>query len=133
MNKFLRLVENNLPSPNTKMSHGVLMDITDMIRSNSELGYFIKPLRSNSTQMEGDIKETGIIYVSDTPKFKITITPIASEDAEDADIIGGGIKTSVKYGPTARIAADKLANTAARRFSDVEKELNSRKPKTNII
>lgn len=133
MNKFLRLVEDNLPSPNTKMAHGVLMDITDMAKNNSELGYFIKPERQKNPPMEGDSKETGVIYVGDTPKFKIIITPIVAEDAEDADIIGGGIKTSVKYGPTARLAADKLANTAARRFSDVEKELNSRKPKTNII
>jgi hypothetical protein len=83
--------------------------------------------------MSGDVKEIGIVYVDGTPKFKITITPIRSEDAEDADIIGGGIKTSTKYGPTARLAADKLTQTATRRFNDVEKELNSRKPKANII
>lgn len=133
MNKFLRVVENNLPGPNTKMSHGVLMDITDMVRNNSELGYFIKPERQKNPPMEGDTKETGIIYVENKPKFKITITPIVAEDAEDADIIGGGIKTSTQFGPVARKAADKLSQTAARRFGDVEKELASRKPKTNII
>jgi len=136
MSKFLRMIESSLPSEDqtnrTLTSNSVLMDITDSIR-NLNLTYFIKPKRPSNPAMTGDVKETGIVYVNDTPKFKITITPIGSEDAEDADIIGGGIKTSTKYGPGARVAADKLAQTATRRFSDVEKELNSRKPKANII
>ena len=136
MRKFLRVLESNLPpedqTNHTLTSNSILMDITDSIR-NLNLKYFIKPSRPSKPATTGDVEEAGIIYANNTPKFKITITPIVSEDAEDSDIIGGGIKTSTKYGPGARIAADKLAQTATRRFSDVEKELNSRKPKANII
>lgn len=122
MNKFLRLVENNLPDSTAKIPKDVLEDIKTLLEI-SKSKYSIEVNNLNS----------GIINIDNKPKFKITITPIVAEDAEDADIIGGGIKTSAKYGPTARVAADKLSQTAARRFNDVEKELASRKPKTNII
>ena len=136
MSKFLRMVESSLPSEDqtnrTLTSNSVLMDITDSIR-NLNLTYFIKPNRPSKAPMTGDVKETGVVYVGDAPKFKITITPIGAEDAEDADIIGGGIKSSAKFGPAARQAADELARTAANRFNQITDELRLRKPKTNII
>ena len=136
MSKFLRMVESSLPSEDqtnhTLTSNSVLMDITDSIR-NLDLKYFIKPNRPSTPPMLGDVTETGIVYVNNTPKFKITITPIKSEEAEDADIISGGIKSSTKFGPAARLAADSLAKAAAVRFKGAEQELISKKPKANII
>lgn len=130
MSKFLRVIESSLPSEDqtnhTLTSNSVLMDITDSIRE-ANLTYFIGPA------MTGDVEESGVVYVGKTPKFKITITPIKSEEAEDADIISGGIKSSTKFGPAARLAADSLAKAAAVRFKGAEQELISKKPKANII
>lgn len=136
MSKFLRVIESSLPSEDqtnhTLTSNSVLMDITDSIR-NLDLKYFIKPKRPSNPAMTVDVEETGIVYVNNTPKFKITISLIKSEEAEDADVISGGIKSSTKYGPTARLAADGLAKAAAQRFKSAEQELISKKPKANII
>ena len=136
MSKFLRVIESSLPSEDqtnhTLTSNSILMDITDSIRE-ANLKYSIKPDRPSKPPMEGDVKESGVVYVGKTPKFKITITPIKSEEAEDADVISGGIKSSTKFGPAARRAADELAKAAAVEFKRAQQELISKKPKANII
>ena len=137
MSKFLRMVESNLPtegqSEHKIEALDVLMNIRTSLQELNSKFTIHTSQPENSPPVGVDVIRSAIMNINNTPKFKITITPIKSEEAEDADIIGGGIKTSTKYGPTARLAADKLTQTATRRFNDVEKELNSRKPKANII
>jgi hypothetical protein len=120
MSKFLRVIESSLPSGDqtnhTLTSNSVLMDITDSIRS-LNLKYFIKPNRPSKPPMSGDVKESGIVYVNDAPKFKITITPIKDEEGEDAEVISAAAQIAdPAIRRRAQPAANDLINTAITSF-----------------
>jgi len=142
MSKFLRMIESNLPTEGQDEykidAHHVLMNIRTSLQELDSKFTIGTSMPENSPQ-DGDVIRSAIMNINGIPRFKITVTPIEakapikSEEAEDDDVIRSGIKSSTKYGPAAVGAANKVAIAATRRFNDAEKELNSKKPKANII
>lgn len=118
MNKFLRLVEDNLPDSTAKIPTDVLEDIKNLLKD-SKLKYSLE---------YNNYSNSGIITLNNMPKFKITITSIKDEEEDNiisaaADIAKGPTRTRLSA------AAAALAAEAERKMKETLLNLQKQKQK----